>query len=260
MISIASTLQPFSIPSSMETDEYLKLAEVEDRMWYFRSLHGRLHEAVDKGLNLSRSIHLLDAGCGTGGFLQRLRAWEPQWQTRGLDLSPLACELARKRGHEVSEGSVTALPFQNEAFDAITCGDVLYHLLEHGKALEEFRRCLRRGGIVAINVPAYRWLWSYHDERVHSKHRFTRRELFDLVRRAGLSPVFSTYWNTIAFPLIVIRRKIFPPRTEESDVKLSSPPVEALFNCAMAVERAWNRAGLILPFGSSVFLVGRKDS
>ena len=32
----------------MQTDEYLKLAEVEDRMWYFRSLHRHVARELAK--------------------------------------------------------------------------------------------------------------------------------------------------------------------------------------------------------------------
>lgn len=241
----------------MEADEYIKLAQVEDRMWYFRCLHGRLSDALRRGLGSAPAARVLDAGCGTGGFLQRLKRWQPGWQLTGIDLSPEACELARRRGCTVVEGSITALPFPDGAFDAIVSGDVLYHIVEHAEALREFRRCLRVGGVLVINVPAYRWLWSYHDVRVQSKHRFTRGELNRLLVAAGLRPTFSTYWNTLPFPLVVLRRKVFPPRNAESDVKLSSAPVEAVFNAAMALERAWNRIGGVLPFGSSVFAVAK---
>lgn len=239
----------------MEAEEYVKLAQVEDRMWYFRSLHGRLYDALRYGLVGATGARVLDAGCGTGGFLQRLKAWQPSWHLSGIDLSPEACAFARGRGCTVVEGSITALPFPDGAFDAIVSGDVLYHIVEHAEALREFRRCLRVGGLLVINVPAYRWLWSYHDERVQSKHRFTRREVIQLLTAAGFRPTFATYWNTLPFPLVVLRRKLFPPRNAESDVKLSPAPVEAALNGAMALERAWNRIGGVLPFGSSVFAV-----
>lgn len=256
--SVASRVAAFSIYPEMETDEYLKLADVEDRMWYFRSLHGRLHDAVLRALGNPANARVLDAGCGTGGLLRRFQQWHPTWDLQGIDLSPVACDFARRRGCVVTEASVTALPFADQSFDAIVCGDVLYHISEHAEALGEFARCLRPGGVLALNVPAYRWLWSYHDERVQSKHRFTRGEVLRLLRGAKLLPTFATYWNTLPFPLIVLRRKVFPPSSAESDVKLSSPPVEALFNGAMRIERTWNRFGLPLPFGSSVFAIARK--
>lgn len=243
----------------MEQNEYLKLAEVEDRMWYFRSLHSRLHQAVRPAMTGPAFPRLLDAGCGTGGLLRRLALWEPGWTAEGVELSPVACELARRRGSVVREGAVERLPYPPEHFNAIVCGDVLYHLENPLEALREFQRCLRPGGRLALNVPAYRWLWSYHDERVSSKHRFTRREMLGLVGGAGLRAVSSTYWNTLPFPLIVLRRKLLPAGKGESDVKLSPRPVEAILNAAMKLERAWTATGARLPFGSSVFVVAEKS-
>src|SRR5687767_3877157 len=87
----------------MQTDEYLKLAEVEDQMWHFRSLHAHVQRELKNVFRTSdgaRGVHrphVLDAGCGTGGLILRLRAAEPTWTFAGIDFMPIACELARKR-------------------------------------------------------------------------------------------------------------------------------------------------------------------
>ena len=67
--------------------------------------------------------------------------------------------------------------------------------------------------------------------------------LLGLVGGAGLRAVSSTYWNTLPFPLIVLRRKLLPAGKGESDVKLSPRPVEAILNAAMKLERAWTATG-----------------
>jgi SAM-dependent methyltransferase len=245
-------------PRNMEHEEYRKLADVEDRMWYFKCLHGRIFDVLQPTLRGRAAPRILDAGCGTGGLLRRLQALQPAWAVSGVDVEPIALEVARSRGCTVRDGSITSLPFGPGEFDAIVCADVLYHISEHAKALAEFHRCLRPGGVVILNVPAYKWLWSYHDERVQSQHRFTGPELVTLLGEAGFARTRSTYWNTLPFPLIVLRRKVFPPQNAESDVKLYSPPIEKLFGAAMRMERAWTAAGLRLPFGSSVFAVATK--
>ena len=79
----------------MNADEYLKLAEVEDRMWYFRSLHA--HVARELARMRPGGGDVLDAGCGTGGLILRLREANPAWRFAGIDFMPLACELARRR-------------------------------------------------------------------------------------------------------------------------------------------------------------------
>jgi len=247
------TLRP-----TMQADEYRKLAETEDRMWYFRALHRRLAYWLERQIPPGRA-RVLDAGCGTGGFLRDLGAAHRGWELTGLDLSPVACELARARTTaKIRQGSVTSLPFWDDSIDAIVTGDVLYHVADVAAALREFARCAKPGGVVIVNEPAYRWLWSYHDDAVESKHRFTRPELVALFRAAGLEVRFASYANFLALPLVVARRKLFPPKQPTSDVQLFPWPIEAAFSGMAWLEHAWMRCGLPLPAGSSVFVVGVK--
>jgi hypothetical protein len=119
-------------------------------------------------------------------------------------------------------------------------------------------RVLRPGGFVVLNVPAYQWLWSYHDVAVHSRRRYSRGELLAQLRIAGLVRARATHWNTLPFPLIVLRRKLLPAPREGGDVKLYPATIEAGFNAMMALEQAWVRGGGWLPFGSSIFAVAGK--
>lgn len=242
----------------MQPDEYRKMAEVEDDMWYYRSVHGHMRRYLVQHLPAG-PVHLLDAGCGSGGLLKRLQGGQPAWTFTGLDFSALACDLARRRCTvEIAQGSVTEMPFAAESFDAVASVDVLCQIEDPAAALTEFYRCLRPGGLVVINVPAYQWMWSYHDEAVQSRHRFTRPEMRRLLTAAGFRVRLATYWNTLPFPLIVLRRKVFPPQSATSDVQLYPAPVEAGLNALMAVEHVWLKAGGRLPLGNSVLTVAQK--
>ncbi len=255
----------------MHADEYCKLAEVEDRMWYFRALHGHIERALTEALGVS-SASVLDAGCGTGGLIRRLAPKRARWRWTGIDVSDLACQLARERvspGNvdlarpavpetQIVHGSITSLPFEAAQFDAIVSADVLYHVDEDEAALREFARVLRPGGVVVLNVPAYRWLWSYHDVAVQSRRRYDRAEVTRKLEDGGFVVRASTYWNTLPFPLVVLRRKLLPAPKSGSDVQLYSAPIETMFAAAMALERTWLRAVGPLPFGSSVFAVAQK--
>lgn len=227
-------------------------------MWYYRSVHGHVRRGLEQSLGAS-PVHILDAGCGTGGLIKRLAGSHPDWSFTGLDFSPLAYVLARQRcPGKIVEGSVTAMPFAADSFDAIASVDVLCQIEHPATALAEFHRCLRPGGSVVINVPAYQWMWSYHDEADQSRHRFTRPELRALLTAAGFQVTLATYWNTLTFPLVVLRRKVFPPKTPTSDTQLFPAPVEAGFNALMALEHGWLGLGGRLPFGSSVLTVAQK--
>jgi ubiquinone/menaquinone biosynthesis C-methylase UbiE len=249
----------------MNADEYRKLAEVEDQMWYFRALHAHIERALAQAMGDGPAA-ILDAGCGTGGLIARLAPRHSRWKWTGIDLSEVAYSYAKQRVGDpvnsavadIRQGSVSELPFRDREFDAVVSADVLYHVDDDNAALREFHRVLRPGGVAIINVPAYRWLWSYHDVAVHSRRRYERSDLLRQLRQAGLAPVGATYWNTLPFPLIVLRRKLLPPPRGGSDVQLYPAPVEAAFSAAMAVERGWLRAFGRLPFGSSVFAVARR--
>lgn len=242
----------------MQPDEYRKLAEIEDRMWYFVALHRRRAEWLVRLLPRGPA-RVLDAGCGTGGFIRALRNMHPDWTVAGVDQSPLACALARERtAAEIAEGSITALPYGDGSFDAVTTGDVLYHVEDPTAALREFARVLRPGGALVVNEPAYRWLWSYHDEAVESKHRFTRRDLMARLEAAGFAVKRAGYANLPALPLVILRRKLFPPVAPTSDVALLPRPVEWVLAALAALEFDWQCAGIDSPAGSSVFVAGRK--
>jgi SAM-dependent methyltransferase len=248
-----------SLSPSMEPAEYTRLAAVEDSTWYFLALHGHVWRELSRRLDAQAT--LLDAGCGTGGLIRRLGRRRVSWKWTGVDFSPLALELARERcgaTADLREGSVTELPFEDCAFDAVVSADVLYHVDDDLAALHEFHRVLRPEGVLVVNVPAYHWLWSYHDEAVHGRRRYSRGELLEKVAQAGFVRGRATHWNMLPLPLIIARRKLFPPARPGSDVQKLSALVEAGLRGAMAIESGC-LAGLgALPAGSSLLAVADK--
>lgn len=89
---------------------------------------------------------VLECGCGTGLILERLAEFARH--AAGIDLSPGMLELAKARGLDVREGSVTALPFDDASFDVTCSFKVLAHVPDIGKALAEMARVTRPGGVI----------------------------------------------------------------------------------------------------------------
>ena len=158
----------------MEPGEYALMDAVEDHMWWYRALHRRLLDAL-------AGVHgtVLDAGCGTGGLLARLRAARPDLQLVGVEWADQACRrAAAKSGASLVRGTVNALPFRDACFDAAVSADVLCHrAVEPTSALAELGRVLRPGGRLVVNMPAYMWLASAHDRQVHNARRHTAGQL-----------------------------------------------------------------------------------
>ncbi|HTZ36540.1 MAG TPA: class I SAM-dependent methyltransferase [Stellaceae bacterium] len=229
-------------------------------MWWFAALHANLamlHRRWAPARDGGRP--LLDAGCGTGGFLARLARESPATDAVGVDASQTACRWARdKSARPICAGSVNALPFADGAFGAIVSLDVLCHRdVDEAGALAQFHRCLAADGILIVNLPAYRWLMSRHDAAVYNARRYTRGDVVRLLRRAGFRPVFASYWNMVLFPVMVATRKLLPGGSG-SDVTLQPALVETVCRAATALERALMRAGLRFPFGGSIVAVAAK--
>src|SRR3954469_12086453 len=136
----------------MESAEYGRMDQAEDRMWWYRALHARMLTALN-----GVQGRVLDAGCGTGGLLAYARARRPGLALIGLEWAEEAARRAiAKSGAGVARGSVNAMPFGDGLFDGGLAGGVLCpEAVAPPAALAELRRVLRPGGRLVINMPAY---------------------------------------------------------------------------------------------------------
>jgi SAM-dependent methyltransferase len=241
--------------------EYAAMYRVEDTMWWYTGMR-RISEAV-LGERLRPGLTILDAGCGTGGNLAWLSRFGPAY---GIDLSPLAMALAsRRRLPGLARSSVLRLPFPAARFDLVTSYDVIYHLdvSDDVAALREMRRVLRPGGVLLVRVPALERLRSGHDAAVHTRQRYSLRELRGKLERAGFTVERATYANSALFPLAAAARLLARTRRGEGDGRHESDvkPAPVLLNLALgAVMRAEAVAlrALDLPVGLSAVAVGRR--
>ncbi len=234
----------------MDEAEYALMDEAESRMWWYRALHARLAEAL-AGVRGP----ILDAGCGTGGLLARLGSGYPE--RHGLEFNAAAAALAAaKSGARITRGSINAMPYADASFAAVVSADVLCHAaVDPAAALAELRRVLRPGGRLLLNLPAYGWLLSTHDRRVHNTRRFTARAAQTMVAAAGFGGVRARYWNSLLFPLMVVQRKLLANNDHAaSDVAAFSPWLDASLHGITRAERLLPA----LPFGGSVLVTGHR--
>jgi len=240
----------------MERAEYERLAALDRRLWWFQGLHAEMAGALARHGPWSADDRVLDAGCGTGGLLVSLRDRMPAMELFGVELDGVAAGVAQSAsGRPIVGGSVNQLPFPDASFAAIVSADVLCHRgVEEMTALKELRRCLRPGGLLVLNLPAYQWMLGEHDVAVHNVRRYTARGVGKLLDSAGFSSIWISYWNTVLFPLMALKRKLGwrGEGKPASDVVLMPAPVERLFAAIVALEASLLGAGLRFPFGGSV--------
>ena len=251
----------------MEEREYHNIFKAEETQWWYVGLRQLALDAIERHKGVEYESLALDAGCGTGGFSQKLNAHTP---TIGLDISTLALELSRTRGlTRLVNGSVIDLPFKDKSFSLVTSLDVLYHMgvADDVDALKEFHRVMTDDGVLVANFAAYEFLRSEHDRVVHGRRRYTKRMLNEKLLAAGFEVDRITYRNTLLFPgiiLIKLIKSIFGGASEDtSDLEgvsgAVSGPINSLLRLVVSMENRILRF-MDLPFGSSVFCVARKKA
>lgn len=244
----------------MKPSEYDAIFQVENQHWWYIGMQQITLALLRKHLPQQTGLHILDAGCGTGGMITALAAFG---RVTGCDLSPQALSFSRRRGlRPLGQATVEQLPFPARTFDLVTSFDVLYHeWVRHVRQpMREFHRVLRPGGFLFLRLPAYDWLRGHHDEVIYTRRRFD----VETVRRALLGSQFRveklSYANTLLFPVALAKRlaeQVRPPAGDNSDIQPNSGRVDAVLARFLAAEARW-LAGHTLPFGLSVLAIGQK--
>jgi 2-polyprenyl-3-methyl-5-hydroxy-6-metoxy-1,4-benzoquinol methylase len=72
-----------------------------------------------------------------------------------------------------------------DPFDTVVCLNVLEHISDDGFALAQMHAVLRRGGHLALLVPAHRFLYGEFDRAVGHFRRYQKRELIARLEQIG---------------------------------------------------------------------------
>ena len=239
----------------VEADEYTLMDAAEQAMWWYRAMHAH---AMDR---LPAGTRLVDAGCGTGGFLARARAGLEVPGSVGVEYNAdAAARAAVKSGVPVVAASVNALPLTDASFEAMTSLDVLCHSgAEPAALLAEARRVLAPGGRLVLNLPALPWLSSAHDMRVFTVRRYTRASITAALEASGFVDIRARYWNALLLPLMIVQRKLLQSGADApSDVGAFPPWLDAILFAVTRAERGLMRLGLNFPVGGSLIVTATR--
>lgn len=247
----------------MNVAEYERMYRLEDSYWWFVARH-RLVEALLRtryGAPVSRPcpLTILDIGCGTGAMSARIGRWG---RVVSADFSPLALQFSRRRGltHLVGADAMR-LPLGCDRFDVLVAMDMLEHLPDDCRALEEFYRVLKPGGRVFATVPAYPHLWSEHDVALMHHRRYQRREVQERFTAAGFEVEKLSHTMTLLYPLVAMQRRMNAARPPHDPPQAAMPlfpaPVNAALTGLLAAENALAQR-INFPFGVTIVCVARK--
>lgn len=197
----------------------------------------RAMKTLALAVDYQKSVHMLDVGCGLGGYVVAAR--KLGYEACGLDADDAYVQIAqlRARLHGMPADIFThafaeSLPFPNEQFDLVHSHDMLEHCQNPEQSLREMYRVLKPGGLVLMtfinryafqdphyHLPGINWLprklgaWiartvtkknnsvQHDNQELDAMHYFTPWQAAALVLRVG----YSGYTN---MRRIILREKV----------------------------------------------------
>ena len=153
---------PEGVPDLLMASEDPESRKVEDANECFHDTHADVYDretvrpdALYDGVSstLARLVEehghateFLDAGCGSGVVLRRVKPLVPN--VVGVDLSRGMLARCLPFHSDLVRSTVTRMPFDDASFDGVSGYSLLHHLREPAEALREFHRVLRPGGFL----------------------------------------------------------------------------------------------------------------
>ncbi len=228
--------------------------DLYNRHWWWRAREHMIVRRLERLAPPGGFGDILDVGCGDGLFLPQLaRFGRPQ----GLEADGnLVTDLGR------AAGPISVCLFDErfqpaERFGLIVMLDVIEHLDDDVAALRHAAHLLAPGGQIVITVPAFRMLWTAHDDLNQHRTRYTVPGLRRVAVAAGLRVDTARYAFHWLVPLKLAVR--FKERLSTTEPSMAQVPPAWANRTAHALCRAeqatWGH--LPLPFGTSVVAICR---
>jgi SAM-dependent methyltransferase len=247
------------------------MSRVEETHWWYRGLRDVITRCLrEPRFQLPPSPHVLDAGCGTGQNLKILGELLQPAYLGGFDISEEGLGFARQKtpGADLYQSDLANPSLHVDELDLAVSLDVIcLPGVERARAgLECVAAALRPGGLFMLNLPAYDWLYSEHDAAVHTTERYTARRVRTLLNSLGLRVELLSYRLFFLLPVVVLKRlpSLIRARPDPGKARsdLHAMPGGFTNRTLLAVLKAENQLiarGSRLPWGSSVFAIGRKS-
>lgn len=229
------------------------LGETVGKHWYYRAKAAAMVACL-QGVSARRVV---DVGAGSGFFSAELLR---------LGLVEEACcvdPFYQEEGERCIEGSRQIFRRRldgHAAADLYLFMDVLEHVVDDRKILQDYMDRAPSGSHVFLSVPAFQSLWSSHDVYLEHYRRYRLTQLESLVEEAGLEVLRGHYFFGTVFPLAALIRLIGRLRGNidfpQSHLSHHSRPVNSVLYQACRMETPFMRMNRLA--GLSVFCLACK--
>ena len=255
-----------------EQDGFAVLHKMQERHFWYRGRHRFLLGALDRYFPKSaKNLKAIDLGGGVGGWVRYLADRRPKLfsQLALADSSLIALESAGTVLPENAQRYQIDLMNLNmqEEWDVAFLLDVIDHLPDDRRALEQAKESLKPGGLLFVATPAFQRFWSYNDDLAHHLRRYTRADYARLARETGFTLLDARYFMFFLSPLYLLSRmqpgldKLNEQEKKALVLKQHQIPAKPINAALSAIFAAESPIGhwLRFPWGTSVLGVFQKS-
>ncbi len=239
----------------MDPEYARRYRDLHERHWWWRAREAMIVDLLRRLGPEAGFGPILDIGCGDALFFERLQEFGAP---EGLEPdAQVVSEETRRRWN------LHLCPFDDRfapgrRYGLILMLDVLEHLIDDAAALRRAARLLVPGGALVLTVPAFRLLWTSHDDLNCHQTRYTRATMLRALASTPFEIVCLRYFFNWLFPIkLMIRAKEQILGRRSTLPRVPPRMLNHLFRSLSRCEQhSWGR--LPLPFGSSLLMVGRR--
>ncbi len=223
----------------------------DEDSFYFRAKNELIQYFVSK---YAKNAKILILGNGPSQSLSVLKKYGKIYATdidqKSLDLIP------KNIFFKKTKADICNTHFKKDFFDIIICCDVLEHVKDDKKAVNEMKRILKKNGKILCTVPAFQKLFSSHDKALGHIRRYSKNNILNMME--GLKIEKLSYWNFFMFFPIALKRLISKKSDAKVDELSKIPPIlnKICYFLLLAENNMLKK--LNFPFGLSLFIIAEK--
>lgn len=234
--------------------------EVEDESFWFNHRRECIANIFEK--EVEKGSLVIDLGGGNGFICQKL---QEKYETVLLEPNFAGVSNAKKRGiKNIVWSTLEDSTLQKNNFDAVGLFDVLEHIEEPKQFLKEARKLLKEKGKFIITVPAFKFLWSYDDDKVKHFKRYNKKELTQLLKEAGYEIKYISYFfSFLVLPIFFMRTLPYllkikiknPDKKEKQEHQIKNKFTKKIVNYISRKEKEKISKNKRIFWGSSIIAV-----
>lgn len=178
------------------TQNFSKIKQGSPSLALTEGLKRRI-EIVQKYVDF-RNKKILDIGCGVGVFLKEFEKYTKKENIFGIEVDEEKVEIAKKSGFNVIQSPAENMPFKDNFFDILWCHEVIEHVDDDKKTVEECVRVLKNQGKFILFAPNRLFPFETHGIYIGDKYFFGNIPLVNYLPKKiykSLTPHVRNYSN-----------------------------------------------------------------